>query len=1376
MLVDELKNGIIETPELINDEPDYRMYSYKYTEKIVRVENPLIYNDGRSLEFTLYSPTFIEANNLKFNIEVLNPNFNNWIQLDGTESVIIKSIVLSYRGQVIEEIQDYDIINSFIDDIDGKNKKKLEKDLEVGTHNDIIPAATAVSHFLFNPTQLSTDLLEDYSTVYKGCLSLIKNNVKRYSILIRSFVFNTDDKYLPLFLFSQGLKIKIELNENAFFVPVFNGSLQDLINANLDADEYDIYRAALKEISLGVNIIKKLEDKPYVTYVTEDSAFPILGVDDYIILTPFISDDNCLFHCLAHFLFKNSSYYTMVKEKVIRYMNDNWKDLYIKFTDIFKGNKDDNTLMSEYTKNLSAAGTAGEPEIYCISKMYELPIGIYGREVNGIYSFSKGFGREYNKQPCYLYYNTQHYQLLVRRGDAIEIRGLTFSINDLINIGKLRPLFTDVRDFLADVPSFVDFLDWNSILRRFYAYGSRYIINSINSIVEGIIPNENNEAIKDALLKGSLYNFASKLDLSRLATIGYEKFKENIVLSNKQYNVDNQLDYIHNYIFISDYFFNVQKIRYIMESNSQSVEQVIKDQNVTNDQLFKKTNISSLVAEYGKEWIYADVVKYLKEINLFGDDVTGEKIFKLSDKEIFELLSSKRETLNTNMILGDRKVIKGKNFLFKEEINKLITGVGLSPNKVFKILKDKKDYFKIDLFKRLNESYGSEKTVNILKNRMPSLFDWVIHESLILKLLQSSKYNDLLQLINGKFFYQFKSVSDIESYNPFDISQSLKKTLKSQEKFEKLKKMIDLGKLFLNFGGLLSRVNPIVELSTHVASLIAICNENENIFVGDEEEELYPFFDVELGVTARFDTLKGFSSFEIYGAYGSGEEGYFSNFLSSAGSYLKAGFGYLYDDSIYKSHFYDETDTLKDTFSKTKGTNYQNIFGYFPGYLMDRADKYFRAETAEQNEKKMMNANIEDLDIMDFAWRDEAIPKHIEELLMASEQGYSWIPSVMRQKTISEYPKDQFKVGGAKSDNLLQEGTRLYKMFNMFNRRTPNFRGTQENIDKFGNFDYLFNMFYKDDPKSSDTVEEMIKSDPSFDKFIRKRGMNEYASQQFGNQLKWLKRKRQGESNFIDDTSVAVNKKMYQLTNKTLQYANDMFNRIGQKRLTSESNLEVVMDLLSTGYIKNYAFFGALIALATMGKYVLSPLISMLPGGALIGQGVSKLMSIGCSWAGSVYSITLDKTRKVFTAPIHFIYEIFMGFGLSMLNKLGLKNTVKSLEDNKEVMKRLREKNATLDKDLKLSCIASLQSEKGDNEEQKKDSNKENLLKAKELLNNAITSAEDTQKLLSNKASMLNDQDTKKLTDLIGEWQAYEEAQNNEIKELTDKINKLRQS
>ena len=56
-----LSTGILEIPEF-KRKNDEQGYYYKYTEKTVKVNEPMIYNNGRVMEFTLFSPNFIKAN------------------------------------------------------------------------------------------------------------------------------------------------------------------------------------------------------------------------------------------------------------------------------------------------------------------------------------------------------------------------------------------------------------------------------------------------------------------------------------------------------------------------------------------------------------------------------------------------------------------------------------------------------------------------------------------------------------------------------------------------------------------------------------------------------------------------------------------------------------------------------------------------------------------------------------------------------------------------------------------------------------------------------------------------------------------------------------------------------------------------------------------------------------------------------------------------------------------------------------------------------------------------------------------------------------------------------------------------------------------
>lgn len=70
---------------------------YKRTNKIVKVSNPIIFNEGKTLRFTLYSKAYMAQGSLILSLKIINESFN-YIQLDGTVHAIIKSVVFRHKG------------------------------------------------------------------------------------------------------------------------------------------------------------------------------------------------------------------------------------------------------------------------------------------------------------------------------------------------------------------------------------------------------------------------------------------------------------------------------------------------------------------------------------------------------------------------------------------------------------------------------------------------------------------------------------------------------------------------------------------------------------------------------------------------------------------------------------------------------------------------------------------------------------------------------------------------------------------------------------------------------------------------------------------------------------------------------------------------------------------------------------------------------------------------------------------------------------------------------------------------------------------------------------------------------------------------------
>jgi len=73
-------------------------------------------------------------------------------------------------------------------------------------------------------------------------------------------VENMNPDYIPMFLYSC-MQINIELNEYAFFVPLFRASAQDLTDMSIDDEQYEYKRMIKEQKDLIKSTIEKMKLK-----------------------------------------------------------------------------------------------------------------------------------------------------------------------------------------------------------------------------------------------------------------------------------------------------------------------------------------------------------------------------------------------------------------------------------------------------------------------------------------------------------------------------------------------------------------------------------------------------------------------------------------------------------------------------------------------------------------------------------------------------------------------------------------------------------------------------------------------------------------------------------------------------------------------------------------------------------------------------------------------------------------------------------------------------------------------------------------------------------------------------------------------------------
>ena len=88
--------------------------SEKYAAKEKKIEGTLI--NLNTIKFEFDNEDVIDPETMQVEIEVGNPNKYNYLQIDNSPHSLIKSTKWVYRDKVIENINDYHVLLSFLND------------------------------------------------------------------------------------------------------------------------------------------------------------------------------------------------------------------------------------------------------------------------------------------------------------------------------------------------------------------------------------------------------------------------------------------------------------------------------------------------------------------------------------------------------------------------------------------------------------------------------------------------------------------------------------------------------------------------------------------------------------------------------------------------------------------------------------------------------------------------------------------------------------------------------------------------------------------------------------------------------------------------------------------------------------------------------------------------------------------------------------------------------------------------------------------------------------------------------------------------------------------------------------------------------------
>jgi len=244
-----------------------------------------------------------------------------------------------------------------------------------------------------------------------------------------------------MFLFP-GLEVEIDLNPFCFFVPVFNAKVQDLISANVDNVEYEVYRAYMSEL-LG---IKKFQTNCKAN--SKMSNVSRINVDQHLRkVIESTGFGNCLFDAVSYLMFGNFLHGLEIRKKTVMFMQQNIND-YKELINIsnmmneeYNGVDADDEAIAKYLRKMSISGVwGGTPELKAMSNYFNLPLEVYNADWTHFISFNT----QLEGKPLYLQFiNGNHYNPIIISASKISFNGVEFSSSDIFNFKNLENLTVD---------------------------------------------------------------------------------------------------------------------------------------------------------------------------------------------------------------------------------------------------------------------------------------------------------------------------------------------------------------------------------------------------------------------------------------------------------------------------------------------------------------------------------------------------------------------------------------------------------------------------------------------------------------------------------------------------------------------------------------------------------------------------------------------------------------------------------------------------------------------------------------------------------------------------------------------------------------------
>jgi len=138
------------TVEHLMEEVKYDKLVYTHNERTRCFEGTLM--DEKTIKFYFNSADVINPESMMVELEIANPNKYNYLQLDNSPHSLIKSTRWTYKNKIIENITDYNVLLSLLNDMTyQKNKYYLNYEYERNKNDDLFHLTAGSREDLLHP-------------------------------------------------------------------------------------------------------------------------------------------------------------------------------------------------------------------------------------------------------------------------------------------------------------------------------------------------------------------------------------------------------------------------------------------------------------------------------------------------------------------------------------------------------------------------------------------------------------------------------------------------------------------------------------------------------------------------------------------------------------------------------------------------------------------------------------------------------------------------------------------------------------------------------------------------------------------------------------------------------------------------------------------------------------------------------------------------------------------------------------------------------------------------------------------------------------------------------------------------------------------------